>query len=303
MHSLTRRTTRAGLVLTIVAAALLAFSADPAAAEPCGRGCSHNGNATGAGYSAAAAYVTARGAGGTSTPQPCVLQGHEAGLPEDAPPQPGHIEVWSYDNDGDGTYDVFVDCIRDGRTGIPDTEQFAWDVLEIYESVPALAPEELVEEALANMPVGSPDIVTSPGEGDPSLVGIDTWLMIDEASWTRGERTDTQGPISVTVWAEPDSNGQVLWDTGEGSVSCTGSGQPGGSCGYTYQRSSAGQGSADGAGRPAYSITASVSYTGGYAVSVFGIGVGGDPNLGNISRTSEPYFLAVDEAQALNTGG
>ncbi|MGH9209973.1 MAG: hypothetical protein ACRD2C_04755 [Acidimicrobiales bacterium] len=301
MHTLTTRMGRIAVLLAFTATTVgvVVLGAEPAAAAPCGRGCSHDGNATGAGYSAAAAYVTATGAGSTSSDNSCTLQGREAAMPEDAPPVEGHLEVHSYG--GPDTYSVFVDCIENGHTGI--TGDQLWDVLEVYENVPALEPEELVEEALAHMPIGSPTIQTSPGDGNPTLVGIDTWLMIDEGSWAYGERTDSQGPISVRVWAEPDDDGEVLWDTGEGTKTCIGSGRdPEGSCFWPYNRSSAGQPGVDGAGRPSYAVTASVSYTGGYEVTAFGIPVGGDSDLGDISRTSAPYFLAVDEAQSLNTG-
>ena len=305
MHSLMTRAGRVVVVLVALAATVGVFAtgSEPALADdaPC-TGCSHHGNRTGLGYSAAAAFVTATGGGSArGGDNGCILQGHEGGMSEDHPPVQGHYEVHSYDN-GDGTYDVFYDCIEDGHDGIPGETQFFWDVLQIYEGVPALDPVDLVEEALANMPVGTPRIVTSPGEGIPAIVGFETWLMIDEGSFTRGSRTDTQGPISVTVWAEPDRSGEVIWDTGEGHVTCIGSGRPEGSCSHTYNASSFGQPAVDARERPAYSVTASVTYTGGYSVSAFGIPVGGDPNLGGITRTSEPYLLAVLDGEALNHG-
>jgi hypothetical protein len=306
--------TRAGRVVVVLVAmaatvGVFATGSEPALADGCGNfaGCSHNGGQTGGGYSAMAALVTATGGrGARSGDNTCTINegSTPSNGPEPAPPPRevrGHYEVHPYPN-GDGTYEVFYDCIEDGHNGIPEGTPFAWEVLQIYTSVPALDPVDLVEQALADMPVGTPRIITSPGEGIPSIVGFETWLMIDEGSFTRGSRTDTQGPISVTVWAEPDRNGEVIWDTGDGHETCIGSGRPEGSCSHTYNASSFGQPAIDENQRPAYAVTASVTYTGGYSVSAFGIPVGGDPNLGGITRTSEPYLLAVLDGEALNHG-
>jgi hypothetical protein len=311
MHSLTTRAIRLGVVLAVAAAALLTFGAEPAGAAPCGRGCNHNGNQTGGGYSAAAALLSALGGSERSVPQPCYMDPFIEGDPI----VQGHYEVTFVNagtrqlSDPPGVYDlhnIFISCIEDGFEGPSGPgDPHVWENLEAYYAVPALEPDELIAlalQALADMAVSSPDIQTSPGDGNPSLVGIETWLMLDEATFTRGSSTDTDGLISVTVWAEPNEDGDVVWDTGEGTKTCPGSGQDG-SCTWTYQRSSAGQPNLDDVGRPAYGITASVTYTGGYSVSVAGFTVGGVDNLGDITRTSEPYLLAVDEAQALNTGG
>jgi len=307
MHSLTTRVGRVAMVLAAVVATLGVFApgGEPALADgPTCTGCSHHGDRTGLGYSAAAAFVSATGGGhARSGDNTCSLQGADAGLSPDGPAVPGHYELWSYPN-GDGTYDVALICMEDGEGTLGPLGEIThgYQVLAMYTSIPALDPADLVEQALANMPVGTPRIVTSPGEGIPSMVGFETWLMIDEGSFTRGSRTDTQGPISVTVWAEPDRNGEVIWDTGDGRETCIGSGRPEGSCSHTYNASSFGQPAVDDDLRPAYSVTASVTYTGGYSVSAFGIPVGGDPNLGGITRTSEPYLLAVLDGEALNHG-
>jgi hypothetical protein len=55
-------------------------------------------------------------------------------------------------------------------------------------------------------------------------------------------------------------------------------------------------------GLPAYTITAEVAYTGGYAVYVGTTRVGGSDDIGTIYRTAETA-LAVNEAQAINTQG
>jgi hypothetical protein len=69
-----------------------------------------------------------------------------------------------------------------------------------------------------------------------------------------------------------------------------------------YQQSSADQAATDAAGRPAFTITASIEYTGSYSVSLNGVNVGGQQNIGGASRTSTTA-LAVAEAQAINTEG
>jgi hypothetical protein len=283
------------------AVAVVALGAEPVSAAdgPCA-GCSHDGSRTGSGYSAAAAFVTATGGGSASSDNRCWLEGSEAGMPEEMPRVAGHYELHSYPN-GDGTYDVFYDCIEDGHTGIPGNEQFYWDVLEIYEDVPALDPEELVEEALASMRVPTPAVRTSPGDGDPSVAGFETWLMIDRETLQGGSQESAQGPIWVRVWAEPDPAREIVWDTGDGPEVCPRDAADG-ECTHTYERSSVDQPGRDTEGRPAYEVTASVTYTGGYEVTVFGEPIA-DESLGDITRTSEPYLLAVEHGEGLNTGG
>lgn len=288
-----RHPTRMAVAL-LVAASLVAGAAPgphPAASAetPCtGRRCGMSGDNTGSGYSAAAAYATARGEASDGTRETCEVN----------PGQPGYYVVHSHG--GPDTYYVFIHCFDNSITDPSSHPDSGLDrVIDLY-VVEAMDPQDLVEQALASLQVPAPVITTSPGGGNPSLVGIETWLMVESASWGPVMETDTQGILSVTVWATPRDDGNVVWDTGEGTVTCQGNGQPPGSCAYTYATSSALQPAATDVG-PAYEVTASITYTGGYSVSVGGQAVGGDPDLGDIVRTSEPVYLPVAEAQAINT--
>lgn len=317
-----RRLGRPGRVAALVAFVVTLFAVvalDDAPASA-GGGCTPRtcqGNRTRGGYAASALLSATGGGGPPGVPVPCSIDWQSAtegrGRPLD-PPVTGHVEVFSYVSsfpDEEPSYTVSVMCIENGHSGPSNGDPgtpgwWEYDLLEMYFDVVPLDPDEIIEEALANLEVGAPVIETSPGDGLPSMVGIDTWLMIDEASWgPAGPVTTSDGPLSVTVWATPDDNGDVIWNTGDGGEeTCTGNGQdPQGSCSHVYERSSAGLPDDDDQGRPAYAVTASVDYTGGYAVYVLGVEIGRVDDLGEITRTSPPHLLAVEEAQALNTVG
>jgi hypothetical protein len=303
MHAVGRWGGRLGLVGLALGGVLggggVTRGPDAASAQAeCGHRCSYDGRRTAQGYSAMGAYVSAAGPGSVTTPEPCVVG--------TSPAEPAHIEVDTSEEFGDGEYLVWVGCVVDGAEvgdfDFPGDPNGGWENIGVY-AVTAVDPEEVVERALTAVDVPPPRITTSPGGDDPSLVGIETWLMVDSGSWGRIEGTHTEGPVSVHVWADPVDDGRVVWDTGEATITCAGNGLPPGSCPYTYESSSAGQPGTDARGRPAFPISASITYTGGYEVSIFGQPVGGRADLPDITRQSDPVYLAVAEAQALNTWG
>jgi hypothetical protein len=208
------------------------------------------------------------------------------------PGEPAHIGRNYYGTSADGSVFMVVYCDIDApfdyRDPTASVTYFAGNVMP-------LDPEALVEHALANLNLERPDIQTNPGGGLNSLTGLATWLMIDPATLLPPPVTDSAGPLTVVITAQPSGDGRIVWDTGEGTVTCAGYGNPPGSCSYTYQRSSLGQSG------NRYGITASVTYTGSYAVYLNGVFYGGAADIGNVELETEPYLLGVAQAQAINT--
>lgn len=295
MHALTR--------LAVVAAALIgsvALGTSPAGAE-IGDGANPP---TDGEYSHAAQFVAAAGGGNGSSPQSCELEyGPNAG-------EPAHLEWNSYPED-DGTYSVWLNCVMDGYDVPSDrSQEFPdyefWQVDWYTYGVVPEDPAELAADALARLRPPAAGIMTNPAAGTATMVGIDTWFWLDESVYGRQDAWDYDGPasypelLSVHIWAEPAPGGSVVWSSADGSTTCPDSGaNPPGSCTYEFTRSSAGQ-PADSTGTPAYEVTASYSYVGGYEVFVMGqlIGSGTFDSIDMTSVTS----VAVNEAQAINTG-
>ncbi|HEX8803953.1 MAG TPA: hypothetical protein VF743_07160, partial [Acidimicrobiales bacterium] len=169
-------------------------------------------------------------------------------------------------------------------------------------------PQQLAADALARLRPPEAGIHTDPGDGRNSMVGEDTWLWLDGSVYGPQEVWETDGPVvggqallAVRIWARPKPGGTVVWNTGDGTVTCPNGGNPAGSCTYEYNRSSAGQSGVDASGDPAYQVTATYAYTGGYEVFVLGDMIDSG-TLQDIPRSSQTV-LAVAEAQALNTSG
>lgn len=295
MHTLTRLAVVAGGMVGAIA-----LATSPASAE-IGDGANPPTNGE---YTHAAQFVAAAGGGSGSSPQSCQLKyGENAG-------KPAHLEWNSYLED-DGTYSVWLNCVMDGydvpsdrSQEFPDFEfwQVDWHTYGVVPEDPA----ELAADALARLRPPAAGIMSNPGAGTASLVGIDTWFWLDESVYGRQEAWDYDGPpsypdlLSVHIWAEPAPGGSVVWSSADGSVTCPDSGaNPPGSCTYEFTRSSAGQ-PVDATGTPAYEVTASYSYVGGYEVYVMGqlIDTGTFDSIDMTSVTT----LAVNEAQAINTG-
>jgi hypothetical protein len=288
----------AGLLLVM---AVVVVEAQPASADPWVPP-SSGGGAGGGGFNAWAYWVSATGGGGTSTPESC--DDLKEYYPDGTPVPPAHIEYVAYEiPPGSGQFSVWKDCVRDGYTVNPDLPNgLTWLPLDNWQ-VEASDPQELINQALAHIQPTPPAIGTSPTSSATSLVGIGTWLWLN-GGLQPTSATITDGPLAVTVTATPVS---VSWDTGDGGAAVcrdtTGIGAPGtDACSHVYQQSSADQAATDAAGRPAFTITASIEYTGSYGVSLNGVNVGGQQNIGGASRTSITA-LAVSEAQAINTEG
>lgn len=296
MHARVKRS----LVVALVAGCALAWGAGPVSGEA-----NDNVNPNDGAYSHAAQFVAAAGGGRGSSPRPCQLtHGPNAG-------KPAHVE-WNSYPEGDGTYSVWLNCVLNGEDVPSDrSQEFPdfnfWQVDWFTYGVEPRDPAELAAEALANLRPPEAGIMSNPGGGAASLVGIETWFWLDESVYGRQDTWDYDGPagypdlLAVHIWAEPDPDGSVVWSSADGSVTCPDSGaNPPGSCTYEFSRSSAGQ-PADATGTPAYVVTAGYSYVGGYEVYVMGQQIDSG-TFDNIELTSETT-LAVNEAQAINTQG
>ncbi len=278
---------RALTVTSLALAALVAAtaSAAPAAADVNG---DTGGSNSGGKFTAWGAYAGATGGGNVSVTETCTLM--------DRPDEPAHVEYNVISYDGGATYTVWKDCVLDGedvddiRGLFPDGEN--WDILDSWEVTP-VEPDDVVAEAIAMLNPTPPAIVTDPGGGIPGMVGIPTYLSFG-GSLEVEPRSVTEPPITVTVWANP--TGEVEWDTGDGVEACNAPPGPAGECAHLYGSSSRGQPGDE------YTITARISYTGGYTVTAAGAVVGGSDDIGDIERTATTT-LAVNEAQAVNTDG
>jgi hypothetical protein len=163
-------------------------------------------------------------------------------------------------------------------------------------AAPLPAPEVLARQAVNQLSLPGPRVVTSPPPDRMQLVNVATWLWLDQGAWVPVSATASVPGESVTAIASPMS---VTWSLGDGStVVCNGPGTPyaaGGDpaapspdCGHTYARSSAG----DPGGVFVVSATVSwgVSWTGG----------GQTGTLPALTTTSSVQ-LRVGESQAINT--
>jgi hypothetical protein len=127
-----------------------------------------------------------------------------------------------------------------------------------------------------NLP--APQIGTSPSPR--SYVRMRTGLWVDPANFSvlRASATDPLGDQTVTATATPVN---VTWKMVEGTVVCQGPGTPNTTqCGYTYQRSSAGQPTGK------YRISASITWTVAWACEGADCESSGAPPLAPMTMTT-----------------
>jgi hypothetical protein len=161
---------------------------------------------------------------------------------------------------------------------------------------PALpAPAVLAAQAAGELTLPGPGIQANPSPGVEQLVGVPTWLWLEEG-WQPVAATAAVPGESVTATATPTS---VTWSMGDGStVNCAGPGTPyaasdnpaaaSPTCGYTYATPSVGQ--SGGAFEVTATITWSITWAGGGQA-------GTEPALTTTSRAA----FRVTESQAINT--
>lgn len=153
---------------------------------------------------------------------------------------------------------------------------------------PLDVPARAADEAIKLLVIDPPTVRLSPPVGVPQLVGVPTWLWVDDP-WVPRQASAMLGGVTATVTATPMS---VTWDLGDGStVTCPGPGtaydpsrSPGdqhSDCASTFQR------------RGSHAVTATVTYATGWTATT-----GEAEPLDEITRATT---VAVDviEAQAL----
>jgi hypothetical protein len=108
-------------------------------------------------------------------------------------------------------------------------------------------PAVLARSASDRLPLPSPRVGLSPSPEIEGLVGLQTWLWVDERQWRTLTESVTAGRTTVTVSARPI---HTFWDMGEGTVMCPGPGRvwtlaatqgEESYCGYTYSHTSLGE--------------------------------------------------------------
>lgn len=173
-------------------------------------------------------------------------------------------------------------------------------------SVPApvvVAPTTVAEKAERSIQLPDPGLHFNPS--DYSVVNLPTWLWIDSTMWHSYSATASVGRISATAVATPVS---VTWSMGDGSsVVCPGPGnayqpdvpasqqQP--ECSHAYERSSAGQSSADGnPNDAAFTVVATVEWEVTWTSTVAGEG-------GSLAplQTSSSAPVRVEQIQAVDS--
>ncbi|MGI8938875.1 MAG: hypothetical protein ACR2JF_11820, partial [Iamia sp.] len=160
---------------------------------------------------------------------------------------------------------------RGDSRGGPLTDWVVW--------VPPGDPSTWGEYSWASLGLDRPVVRTSPPAGTETLVNFDTWAWV-EGGIAPAERFISSGPLTVRMWAEPET---VEIDWGDGNVTdCPGGGSPDDPCLHRYARAS-----------ESYTITARVTWRGGFQV----IGVGGENFALNTQEGSTT--LRVTEAQAV----
>ncbi|WP_344627666.1 hypothetical protein [Kitasatospora arboriphila] len=166
-------------------------------------------------------------------------------------------------------------------------------------SAPAVDPAVLAAEAVSRLELPKPVVRMSPVETARQVVGVPSWLWVEQSSWKPVRSTAEVPGVVVEAVAVPVSS---VWDLGDGSrpVECRGPGtpfRPGGDdsaaspdCGHVFARPSAG--SEGGVFKAAVTTHWSVTWSGAGRGGTF-------PDL--VARTELPVRVA--EIQSLVKGG
>ena len=160
------------------------------------------------------------------------------------------------------------------------------------------APGLLAQLAVKYLRLPDPVIRSSPAPGALQLTRLPVWLWVAAKVWQPQSKTAQVPGESVTATATPVS---AAWSMGNGkTITCKGPGTPYGggnpaaaspTCGYTYDRSSAGQ--PGGAYRVTVTITWDITWQ----------GTGGAGGALAPLQTVAAAEFRVAESQALNTSG
>ena len=152
-------------------------------------------------------------------------------------------------------------------------------------------PVLVAEQAVKQLPLGSPTIEMAPPDGSDQLVGVATWLWIEPGAWKTLTATATVGTVTTTATATPS---KVVWDLGDGNqVTCDGPGTPYSpsapdattDCSYTWPQAGS------------FTVAATVYWS----VTWTATGAPGGGNLGVQAGPPAAVQVAVTESQAINT--
>jgi hypothetical protein len=196
----------------------------------------------------------------------------------------------------------------------PKGEKWMWIICQMTEQTglvlvptgstatnPGVTPQELLQEALAELSVPIPKPATAPPRGHAGLVGLPEWVWLPASQWQPVTAEAAVGPVWAKVTAVP---GKLTIVPGGGlpDRSCNGPGTaynpklPASAqhtdCSYTYTQSS------DLQPGHAYQVSVSVTWTATWTGSD---GSGGAVNPPLTETTTFPVRVA--EGQALVTGG
>jgi hypothetical protein len=287
---LTRKAAAAGV------AVLAVLGAAPAAADEPGGGvecdiyiCEVEANdpgQTGGGTGGTAGSAPQGGGSGSSSPWRCAYE-----LLSPQPPA-GSLD-WEGHEPGDGAVYVQTCHYLDSPDSII---RRAW--LADPPDAPAVDPAALAQRAVDAMKLTGPDIV-SPRSAGEYVVGMPTWMWVNQSPTTYGPNTATATAGAVTVTATAKVT-KILWRMGDGTtVTCAGPGTPdttaagktgSPTCGHTYTRTSTDQ--PDGR----YQVTATSTWTIDWQVTT---GTAGQ--AGQLTETRQSQVLVpIRELQVLN---
>ena len=152
----------------------------------------------------------------------------------------------------------------------------------------AISPQTLAQVAIDDMLTQVPTHSIETNPSTTGMVAIPTWFWVTGVPETGVQASASVPGIRVVATATP---GAVNYDFGDGtSLECSGGGTPyspgtTSDCTHDYQRSGT------------YTITSTILWTGTYTVN----GQGPYPITTAVPRT-DSFTLAVNEAQAINTG-
>ena len=209
-------------------------------------------------------YYLVGGVPGSDAPTPLFSQGPINPMPKDP---------------------VFLNCVDENGSQ-------AYQQIFVFDPANPLAgldvPARAADEARKLLVIAPPAIRLSPPVGSSQLVGVPTWLWIDDP-WTPIQASATLDGVTATVTAVPQS---ITWDLGDGtSITCEGPGTPydttrspadqRSDCTFTFQR------------RGPRTVTATVTYVTGWTATT-----GDAEPLDAITRAAA-VPVAVVEAQAL----
>lgn len=193
-------------------------------------------------------------------------------------------------------YYILVCTDADGQEVVNEIREFGSPA-----ATPAVDPEVLAEQAIAQLALAPPSIQLSPKADVNQIVQLPTWMWV--SNWGPDSATASVPGVSATVTATPAS---VTWDMGNGDeVICSGPGTPfdfsrpedeqSTDCSYTYRHSSTNQ--PDGV----YQLSATMTYDVSWSAS-------GAPGGGALPAVSETTtfplrVLEIHAVEGVGSGG